>query len=142
MITMSTAVEPERGAELRVSYGRREGRGALGSQGPVSHNPAEQIAKPRRAIEVKLYPFPYGPVRTETHRWAKDGRNHAFSVDHMNAMKREVISPECSRGPSSTPQRWAFASELSRSLGEDRDRSKDCPACFRTRPPERRRPLW
>lgn len=91
----------------------------------------------------QLSPYPYGPEHTTTHRWAKDGRNHAFSVQHMNNHGHEMMAPECARVTSrSVPTSWAFAGELGRSLGEDRDRTHDCVRCFRRRPVALQRRTW
>lgn len=101
----------------------------------------ETLSRP--STEPRLYEFAFGPEHTTTHTWSKDGRNHAFSVQHMNSHGHQMVAPECARAAStSVPTAWAFAGELSRNLGEDRDHTHDCPRCFRRRPIVRRRRAW
>jgi hypothetical protein len=65
------------------------------------------------------------------HFWARDTRNHRYRRDQLTDPARDLLEPQCSQARYTIPARYAFRDELSQELGEDRDRSRDCPACFR-----------
>jgi hypothetical protein len=65
-----------------------------------------------------------------THFCTRDTRNHRYSRDQL-ADRDRAYMPECTRHQYDIPQRWAWRDELSRELGDDRDKSRDCPSCLR-----------
>ncbi|QRP43587.1 hypothetical protein [Amycolatopsis sp. FDAARGOS 1241] len=65
------------------------------------------------------------------HFWAKDTRNHRYLRAQLQDPDRDVLVPECAASGPVIPTRWAFRSELSQELGENRDRGRDCRPCFR-----------
>ncbi|MDT8911739.1 hypothetical protein [Amycolatopsis sp. PS_44_ISF1] len=69
-------------------------------------------------------------LRYAVHFNAKDTRNHRYDREHL-AVSDRPYSPECSRYKYAIPARWAWRGELSEELGDDRDRTRDCPVCFR-----------
>ncbi|MEU4672785.1 hypothetical protein AB0F91_33680 [Amycolatopsis sp. NPDC023774] len=65
------------------------------------------------------------------HFWAGDTRNHRYPRAQLQDEARDTFSPGCTRDGVVIPARWAFRSELSQELGDDRDKAQDCRACFR-----------
>lgn len=65
------------------------------------------------------------------HFWAGDTRNHKFLRNQTEDDARDTFDPACT--DYIIPARWAFRSELSEELGDNRDHSRDCRPCFRTR---------
>ena len=67
------------------------------------------------------------------HFWAGDTRNHRYLRAQFGEPRRDTFRPDCTLGSLIIPARWAFRSELSHELGDDRDKARDCRACFRAR---------
>lgn len=67
------------------------------------------------------------------HFWAGDTRNHRYLRARLDDATRDTFTPECTLAAFVIPARWAFRSELSQELGEDRDHARDCRPCFRAR---------
>jgi hypothetical protein len=65
------------------------------------------------------------------HWWARDTRNHRYLREQLEDRHCDFLQPECSKARFTIPARYAFRDELSPELGEDRERSRDCPSCFR-----------
>ncbi|WIX75780.1 hypothetical protein QRX50_30405 [Amycolatopsis carbonis] len=65
------------------------------------------------------------------HFWAGDTRNHRYLRAQLEDREQDTFSPGCTRDGVVIPTRWAFRSELSQELGDDRDKARDCRACFR-----------
>ncbi|MEV8615885.1 hypothetical protein AB0383_49735 [Amycolatopsis sp. NPDC051373] len=67
------------------------------------------------------------------HFWAGDNRNHRYLRAQIDDPDRDTFTPECTLSTFVIPARWAFRSELSQELDEDRDKARDCRPCFRAR---------
>ncbi|MET7989863.1 hypothetical protein ABZU76_03030 [Amycolatopsis sp. NPDC005232] len=67
------------------------------------------------------------------HFWAGDTRNHRYLRAQLEDGERDTFYPDCTLAAFVIPGRWAFRSELSEELGENRDRARDCRPCFRAR---------
>ncbi|WP_326565056.1 hypothetical protein VSH64_24760 [Amycolatopsis rhabdoformis] len=65
--------------------------------------------------------------------WAKDTRNHRYLRAELEDEARGTFQPDCTLSSFVIPARWAFRSELSEDLGENRDKARDCRTCFRAR---------
>lgn len=86
----------------------------------------------RLAAEVSENPTPeeIDHAAYAVHYWSGDYRNHKYSRMLFRDPNNGVFAPHCiSLYPVAS--RWAFLSELSEELGDDRDKSRDCFVCFR-----------